>query len=48
MFRRYTFQPAAACAYLAIVALDIHRIRADLLQRVFFLESEDLEEGVPV
>jgi hypothetical protein len=48
MFRRYTFQPAAACAYLAIVALDIHRIRADLLQRVFFLESEDLEEGVPI
>lgn len=35
-FRRYSFQPAAACAYLALTALDFERLRGDLLQRVLF------------
>lgn len=48
MFRRYTFQPAAVCAYLAMVALDIHRVRSDLMLRLFFLEGEALDEGMPV
>jgi hypothetical protein len=35
-FRRYSFQPAAACAYLALTALDLERLRGDLLQRALF------------
>jgi hypothetical protein len=35
-FRRYSFQPATACAYLALTALDLERLRADLLQRALF------------
>jgi hypothetical protein len=35
-FRRYSFQPATACAYLALTALDLERLRGDLLQRVLF------------
>lgn len=35
-FRRHAFQPAAVYAYLAIIAIDLHRVRADLLQRLFF------------
>jgi hypothetical protein len=35
-FRHHAFQPAAVYAYLAIIAIDLHRVRADLLQRLFF------------
>lgn len=35
-FRRYSFQPASACAYLALTALDLERLRGDLLQRALF------------
>jgi hypothetical protein len=35
-FRRYSFQPAAACAHLALVALDLEKLRGDLLRRVLF------------
>jgi hypothetical protein len=35
-FRRCSFQPAAAFAYLALTALDLERLRGDLLQRVLF------------
>jgi hypothetical protein len=35
-FRRYAFQPAAACAHLGLVALDLERLRGDLLSRLLF------------
>jgi hypothetical protein len=35
-FRRYSFQPATACAYLALTALDLEQLRGDLLQRALF------------
>lgn len=46
IFRRHAFQPASVFAYLAIVMIDLQRIRSDLLQRHFFadtrLHAEDL------
>ena len=33
MFRRNTALPAAVFAYLALVALDLERLRAELAQR---------------
>ena len=47
IFRRYAFQPAAVCAYLVIVAIDLHRVRGDLMQRLFFQAGQDIEEGLP-
>ena len=44
IFRRYAFQPAAVCAYLAIIALDIHQLRSDLMHRLFFQDVEALAE----
>jgi hypothetical protein len=41
VFRRYAFQPAAVCAYLAFVVADIHRLRSDLMQRRFYTDSAD-------
>ena len=35
-FRRYSFQPAAACAHIGITALDLERLRADLVERALF------------
>lgn len=35
-FRRYAFQPAAACAHLGLVALDLERLRGELLVRALF------------
>jgi hypothetical protein len=35
-FRRYSFQPAAVFAHLGLVALDVHKLRAQLLQRALF------------
>jgi hypothetical protein len=35
-FRRYAFQPAAACAHLGLVALDLERLRGELLGRALF------------
>ncbi|MGB5472106.1 MAG: hypothetical protein WBQ78_01350 [Gammaproteobacteria bacterium] len=35
-FRRYSFQPAAACAHIGIMALDLERLRADLVDRALF------------
>ena len=45
IFRRHTFEPAAVCAYLAIIAIDVHHIRSDLMQRLFFQANA---EGLPV
>ena len=47
IFRRYAFQPAAVCAYLVIVEIDLHRVRGDLMQRLFFQAGQDIEEGLP-
>lgn len=37
-FRRYSFQPAAACAHLGLVALDLEQLRAELVTRVLFAD----------
>ena len=47
VFRHYAFQPAAACAYLAIIAVDCHRIRGDLMQRLYFHYEPDIAVGLP-
>jgi hypothetical protein len=46
IFRRYAFQPAAVFAYLAIVAIDLHRIRSDLMQRLYFQDNRSLAEDL--
>ncbi len=38
-FRRYSFKPAAACAHLGLVALDLERLRGELVQRALFEEN---------
>jgi len=48
IFRRYAFQPAAVFAYLVIVAIDLHRIRSDLMQRMYFQHGQDLVEDLPL
>jgi len=48
IFRRHTLEPAAVCAYLAIIAVDVHHIRSDLMQRIFFQGNADHAEGLPV
>ena len=40
-FRRYSFQPAAACAHIGIIVLDCERLRADLIERALFAEPMD-------
>jgi hypothetical protein len=47
LFRRYAFQPTAVVAYLVIVAVDVYRIRSDLMQRLFFQSGQGLAEGLP-
>jgi len=39
VFRKISFQPAAAFAHLALVALDLEQLRGDLLSRKLFAES---------
>jgi len=38
-FRRYSFEPAAACAHLGLVALDLEKLRGELLRRALFAET---------
>jgi hypothetical protein len=38
-FRRYSFEPAAACAHLGLIALDLAKLRGELLQRALFAET---------
>jgi len=38
-FRRNSFKPAAACAHLGLVALDLERLRGELVQRALFEET---------
>jgi hypothetical protein len=40
IFRRYSFQPAACYAHLALTALDLMTLRADLLRRMLFTAAE--------
>lgn len=42
-FRRYSFQPAAACAHIGIIALDLERLRADLVDRALFTRRQVLQ-----
>ena len=44
IFRRYAFQPAAVCAYLAIIALDIHHLRRNLIQRLLFQDDAEFAQ----
>jgi hypothetical protein len=46
IFRRYAFQPAAVCAYLFIVAIDLHRVRSDIMQRLLFTQVQHIPEEV--
>jgi len=39
VFRGFSFQPAAAFAHLALVALDLEQLRGDLLSRKLFAEN---------
>jgi len=38
-FRRHLLQPATAFAYLALMSLQLERLRAELLQRLLFSEQ---------
>jgi hypothetical protein len=38
-FRCFSFEPAAACAHLGLVALDLEKLRGELLQRALFAET---------
>ena len=42
-FRRYSFKPAAACAHLGLVALDLERLRGELVQRASFEENSAVQ-----
>ncbi|MEN8800394.1 MAG: hypothetical protein ABF297_00235 [Thiogranum sp.] len=39
IFRKFSFQPVAAFAHLALVALDLEQLRGDLLSRKLFVEG---------
>jgi hypothetical protein len=45
IFRRHAFRPAAVCAYLVIIATDLHRLRSDLMQRMYFIGHGPVVEG---
>jgi hypothetical protein len=38
-FRRYSQQPAAACAHLGLIALDLEKLRGDLVGRQLFADT---------
>jgi hypothetical protein len=48
IFRRHAFQPASVCAYLAIIMIDVHRIRSDLIQRMFFADARFHAEDLSI
>jgi len=39
VFRRYSFQPAATVAHLGLVALDLEKLRGDLVSRQLYAET---------
>lgn len=42
-FRRYSFQPAAACTHLALVALDLEQLRGELVSRALFADAAEVD-----
>jgi len=49
LFRKYYFQPVATFIHLTLVALDIERLRGDLIQRSLFasnLLTNNMDEGL--
>lgn len=38
-FRHYSFEPAAACAHLGLIALDLAKLRGELAYRLLFAET---------
>jgi hypothetical protein len=48
IFRRHAFQPASVFAYLAIIMIDLHRIRSDLIQRHLFADTRLHTEDLPI
>jgi hypothetical protein len=48
IFRRYTFQPAAVCAYLASIAIDVQHVRSDLMQRMLFSAGDKETEAIAI
>jgi len=48
IFRRHAFQPVSVFAYLAIIMIDLHRIRSDLIQRHFFADTRLHAEDLPI
>ena len=41
LFRQFSYQPAAIFIHLALIALDIERLRSNILQRCLFDSSKD-------
>lgn len=39
VLRRYSFQPAAAVAHLGLVAMDLEKLRGDLVSRQLYIET---------
>ena len=46
IFRRHAFQPAGVCAYLAMIAIDLHRLRGSLMLRLLFPDRHERAEGL--
>jgi len=46
IFRRYSFQPAAVCAYLASIAIDVQHLRSNLMQRRIFPADDNYIDGI--
>lgn len=42
-FRRYSFEPAAACAHLGLVALDLEKLRGELVGRALFADAAEAD-----
>ena len=42
MFRKYNFQPMTSFVHLALVALDIERLRGDIMQRSLFVSYSEV------
>jgi hypothetical protein len=39
LFRKHAFHPAASCIHLLLIALDVERLRADIMGRMLFAEK---------
>lgn len=43
-FRRYSLRPAAACAHLGLIAIDLEKLRGELAFRLLFPETTQLPQ----